>query len=94
MPYFSFQPVNYAGFEFSDFYAARDYRTRDGWYVFGRNSEKYGRRPDGKGSYVMLVARPGIVGYRPKGCEPFPTAVKGWRTKREAQAIADMLNAA
>jgi hypothetical protein len=69
---------NNSGDQFSDFYAVK--RGEKCWNVFGRNSEKYGVKPDGKGRYVMLVAHPN------KGRKL--AGVPGWPTKREAEQVA------
>lgn len=83
--------TNHEGYAFSDFHARKDPHYGPGWYVFGRNAEKYGRNADGKGSYVMLCARPDTPLRRSKGFNrPVPP---GWRTKREAQAVAAAMNA-
>lgn len=54
------ETVNYSGHLFSDFYAYKSPQTGPGWYIMGRNSEKYGTLPNGKGAYVMLCARPDL----------------------------------
>jgi len=81
---------SYSGEAFSDFYARRDPSSGPGWYVFGRDCTKYGTLPDGRGAYVGLCARPAVKPRR----HPHYTGLvqRGWRTHREAQAIADWLN--
>ena len=72
------------------FYVARDTTRAPGWYIFG--AEKYGRRPDGKGAYVMLCAWPNMPArkrFRYNG-----PVKRGWRLKREAMAVAVYLNTA
>lgn len=81
---------NYSGHLFGDFHARRDGATGPGWYVYGRNSEKYGTRPDGSGAYVMLCARPDVP---PRRHPHYNAPVqRGWRTKAEAQMVADAMN--
>lgn len=85
------ETTNYSGHTFADFYAERRPGHAPGWFVSGRNSEKYGTHADGKGAYVMLCARPDVKARRHPH---FNGAVqRGWRTKREAQAVADRMNA-
>ena len=82
--------VNYSGHTFADFYVSRTH-SDPGWFVFGRNSEKYGTRSDCKGAYTMLCARP-IV--KPRRNSHYNGTVRmGWKTRAEAQAVADKLNA-
>lgn len=85
-----FQPVNYSGHAFTEgLHARRDPGTGPGFYVFGRNAEKYGRKPDGSGAYVAMVARPAV---KPRRHPHYNCAVRrGWRTKREAEAVARRL---
>jgi hypothetical protein len=84
------QTVNYSGHTFSDFHARRDH-TGPGWYVFGRNSTKYGTKPDGTGAYVMLCAYPDKPARRFRNYNRATHA--GWPTKRQAAAVAAALNA-
>lgn len=84
------ETVNYSGHTFGEFYVSRDHGHAPGWFVFGRNAEKYGTHPDGRGAYVMLCARPAVP---PRKHPHYNAPVRrGWRTKREAQAVADRLN--
>ena len=82
--------VNYSGNKFSDFFVRQSPQSGPGWYVFGRNSEKYGIKPDGTGAYTMLCARPNVKSRR----HPHYTCTirSGWKTKRAAMAIAEYLN--
>jgi hypothetical protein len=83
--------TNYSGHEFRDFFPERDGARGPGWYVFGRNAEKYGTRADGKGAYTMLCARPEV---KARKHPHYNISVRrGWRTKAEAQQVADQLNA-
>lgn len=85
------ETVNYSGHSFSDFYVSKDAGHAPGWFVYGRNSEKYGKRQDGSGAYVMLCARPAV---KPRRHPHYNCRVRrGWSTKREAQVIAGRLNA-
>ena len=82
--------VNYSGHTFANFFPQRDSAGGPGWYVYGRNSEKYGVKADGKGAYVMLCARPSVA---PRRHPHYNVKVRrGWHTRREAQAVADYLN--
>lgn len=84
------QTINYRGHEFRNFFVAQSPAQGPGWYVFGRNSEKYGTLPNGDGAYVMLCARPDVP---PRSHRHYNGQVRrGWHTKREAQAAADQLN--
>lgn len=86
------ETVNYSGHVFADFHARRDPSTAPGWFVFGRNGEKYGRLRDGDGAYIMLCARPEVAPRRhPHYNGPVQ---RGWHRKSEAQAVADHLNEA
>lgn len=86
------ETVNYSGHLFSDFYAAKSPQTGSGWYIMGRNSEKYGTLPNGKGAYVMLCARPDL---KPRSHPHYNVQIRrGWKTKREATEIAEFLNSA
>lgn len=85
------QTTNWRGDKFADFYPAKDPSTGPGWYVFGRNCERYGAHKDGKGAYIMLCARPDVA---PRNHPHYNIKVRrGWHTRREAQAVADGLNA-
>lgn len=87
---FILETVNYSGHAFSAFYVRRDPGHGPGWYVFGRNAEKYGRKDDGSGAYVMRCAWPDR---KPRRHPHYNGLVQaGWRLKREAQAVADALN--
>lgn len=85
------QTVNYSGHTFTDYFVAPNRGNAPGWFVYGRNAEKYGKLPDGRGAYVALVARPDVKPHRHPhyNCQ----VRRGWHTKREAQAIADAMNA-
>lgn len=81
---------NYSGHVFSDFFVDRAAGLAPGWFVYGRNSEKYGTRPDGRGAYVSLCARPDV---KPRRLKHWNGPVqRGWRTKAEAQMVADHMN--
>lgn len=85
----AFEPVNYSGHTFADFEVRRDHKG-PGWFIFGRNSEKYGRLPDGRGAYVKLCAWPDRPRRRVRGWNA-PVQC-GWPRKRDAQAVADAMN--
>lgn len=80
---------NYGGYHFADFFARRDPATGPGWYVYGRNSEKYGTKADGTGIYVMLCARPSVKARRHRHYNCLVR--RGWATKGEAEAVARFL---
>lgn len=86
----AFNPV-IRGYRFADYFVSKgDGSDGPGWFIFGRNSEKYGTLPDGKGAYVAKVCQPiGPRRYHPHWNGPVSY---GFRTMREAQRIADMLN--
>lgn len=85
--------ANHEGYVFGDFHARRDKLTGPGWYVFGRNAEKYGKSADGKGqgSYVKLCGRPDTPMVRTRGYNR--PVCPGWRTKAEAEAAARAMTA-
>jgi hypothetical protein len=86
---FLFDNTNYSGHDFRNFFVSRDH-SGPGWYIFGRNSEKYGTLPNGRGAYVKLCARPDV---KPRRHPHYNGKVRrGWRLKRDAQAVADRLN--
>lgn len=82
--------INRRGDRFSDFFPEKN-PFGSGWIVFGRNTERYGVDAQGRGRYTMECARPD----KPRRKMPnWNGAVfVGFRTKREAQEIADYLNA-
>lgn len=85
--------VGYSGHKFTeDLHVRRDSGHAPGWFIFGRNSEKYGKKPDGKGAYVSLVARPAVKARR----HPHYNVQvrRGWRTRREALAALATVQAA
>jgi hypothetical protein len=75
--------VDYKGRVYRQFHARRDPSHGPGWYVFGRN-EGYGDR------LVMCCARPAVKARR----HPHYNGLvrRGWRTMREARAIAEDMN--
>lgn len=83
--------VGYEGSVFDAFYPARDSARGPGWYVFGRNKSKYGTHEDGRGCYVRLCGRPDRPMRRFKAYNG--PVNPGWRTKREALAAAEAMNA-
>jgi hypothetical protein len=86
-----FANVSYSGHRFGDYFAAQRETCAPGWFIYGRNSEKYGMHPDGRGIYVMLVAQPDVPPRRRPNYNG--TARRGWRTKREAERVAAYLAA-
>lgn len=60
-----------------------------GWFIFARNSEKYGKFTNGKGAYVKKVAWPD--GKRRYHVHYNSPVLHGWRLKRDAEkALADL----
>lgn len=81
---------DYKGRKYSDYYVGRE-SIGKGWYVFGRNSTDYGVKADGKGALVSLVAYPDLPARKlPKISRLVQV---GFRTKGDAQLVADELNA-
>lgn len=76
------QTSDYKGRVYSDFYAAQD-PIIPGWIVMGKG-EEYG------GMLRMISARPDVKERRYKYING--KISRGWRTRREAQAIADAMN--
>lgn len=77
------ETTDYKGREFTKFYVSKDSSRAPGWFVFGRN-------PEYAHSLIKLCARP-IVKAR---SHPHYNGLieSGWKTKREAQTIADAMN--
>lgn len=86
----NFSNVGYDGTLFGDFHVRKDTCAGPGWFIYGRNCHKYGRNPDGKGSYVKLC---GFV--REGRARGFNFNVRiGWPRKRDAvAALAEHLAA-
>lgn len=76
--------VDYRGRTYSAFFPRRDSGTGPGWYVFGCGAE-YG------GTLRMLCARPDVAARR----HPHYNVLvrRGFRTMREAAAVAAAMNA-
>lgn len=84
---------NYSGHVFiEDPEVRKDGSTGPGWFIFARNSEKYGKFPNGKGAYVKLVAWPD--GKRRYHVHYNSPVLHGWRLKRDAQKALEDLKAA
>lgn len=88
---FEFHDENASGYRFSNFFVSRDSGRGPGWYVFGRNCEKYGTNQLGEGRYIKNCAKPNVPMRHYKHWNGL--IGRGWHTKREAQAVADFLNA-
>lgn len=73
------------GYYFKDFHARRSAPHGSGWFVFGRNNEKYGLNSSGEGAYIRMCARP--IRFRSNSRRA------GWRTKAEAERVAALMNA-
>ena len=74
---------DYRGRLYSDFYPRRAPSSGPGWFVFGRSPE-YGN------TLIRLCARPAV---EPRAHPHYNVMVRrGWRTRRAAQAAADLLN--
>ncbi len=75
---------DYGGRMFSGpFYVSEDYGVNPGWFVFGRNPEYNGRLRKVV-AYLDVPLRTYKHWNGPRQ--------HGWRLKREAQVVADMLN--
>lgn len=80
---FEFSRSDYRGRSYADFYPRRSPASGPGWYVFGRSPE-YGN------TLIRLCARPAA---KPRAHPRYNVMVRrGWRTRRAAQAAADLLN--
>lgn len=83
------QPKREGSPDFMDFYVSR-VNTAPGWFVLGRN-DAYGKDERGRGLIVRLVARPNV---KPRKFKFWNGKFRrGWLLKREAQVVADHLNA-
>lgn len=82
IPGVAIETTDYKGRRFDRFEVRRD-NIAPGWFVFGRNPE-YG---DTLIKMVAWIDEP-KKRYRGRNCK----TVRGWRTKREAQSIADKMN--
>jgi hypothetical protein len=80
-----FNPVDYKGRVFREFFPLQCPERGPGWYVYGRCHGQYG--PQG---IIHLSARPAVKAR--KHLHYNVMVRRGWHTKREAQAIADKLN--
>lgn len=75
--------TGFRGGHFSKFYARRSSVDGPGFYVYGTNPAYCGR-------YVMPCARPDVP---PRRHRHYNVKVRaGWRTLREAKAVADEMN--
>jgi hypothetical protein len=80
------ETVDYKGRAYKDFYPLRN-MFGPGWYVAGRNYDWYG------GHLVHPYC--GMPDRKPRLWRNYNTrSVNGWKTKREAQGIADAMNKA
>jgi hypothetical protein len=75
--------VDYKGRTFSEFYPAKD-SIIPGWIVMGKG-EDYG------GRLRMVCARPDVKARTYKYING--RVARGWHTRREAQKVADVMNA-
>ena len=76
--------TDYRDRKYSAFFARRDPAHGPGWYVFGVASNVSAR-------VVKVCARPNVAPRRHRHYSCFVR--RGWHTKREAQSIADSMNA-
>lgn len=78
----NFSNQGYDGHVFGAFEVRKDGSAGPGWFIFGRNSIKYGKLADGRGAYVKLC------GYRAEGTSKnYNGRVRlGWKTRKEALA--------
>lgn len=85
------ETVGYEGSVFTDYTVERYPSHGPGWYVKGHNKDKYGfNATTGLGNYVKVCAYPD----KPKTKAKFYSCLvhKGFRTRKEAQAVADEMN--
>ena len=75
--------TNFRGGHHTRFYAAMDHSHGPGWFIYGRN-------PAYDGKYSMVVARPDVKARKRPNWNVLTRA--GWRTLREARAVAALLN--
>jgi hypothetical protein len=76
---------DYRGRTYSGFYPSQSSHDGPGWYVKGR-----GTAGEYDGRLRMICARPNV---KPRRHPQYNCAVRrGWHTRREAQAIADLMN--
>lgn len=81
-----FTRTDYAGRLYGDFHARRSASDGPGWYVYGRCPHAYG------GRLVNVCARPAV---QPRKHPHYNGPIRrGFRTLREAAAVAAALNAA
>jgi hypothetical protein len=81
----NFSREGYDGTLFADFHVRQSSSDGPGWFIFGRDKNKYGVNVEGRGCYVLLC---GFV--RCGRARNYNGEVRiGWRTKREAQAALD-----
>ena len=79
-----FETTDYKGRVFDRFEARQAVGYAPGWLVYGRNPE-YGDR------LIKVCARPNV---KPRKFKLWNGLVRrGWKTKREAQAVAEAMNA-
>ncbi len=79
----NFSREGYDGTLFKDFYVTKAKDCGPGWFIFGRDTKKYGVNTEGKGNYVMLC------GYRvEKKSRNYNGKVRhGWNTKKKASEV-------
>ena len=88
LPTIVLEDTNCSGHIFRDFEPVKA-SFGAGWLIYGHNSQKYGTKPDGKGGYVKICAWPD----KPKRIRYYNRpAYSGFKTKREALAVANALN--
>lgn len=75
--------TGFRGGHFTRFYVATYHGVAPGWFVFGKNPAYGGR-------YTMVVARPDVKARKRPNWNGLVRA--GWRTMREARAVAALLN--
>lgn len=85
-----YRPVNYSGHAFTDLEPRKDSTIAPGWFIFGRNAEKYGTLPNGNGAYVALVARP--CGHGRKSPNYNGEIAPGYPTRAMALAAIETIN--
>lgn len=83
----TFDTIGYDGTVFRDFYVRRDPSSGPGWFIFGRDPNKYGVDEQGRGRYIKLC------GWRTVRRHPhYNVPVRhGWRRKADAAvALANL----
>ena len=77
---------NHEGFEFIESLFVKKDLLGVGWFIYGRNSVKYGKKENGDGNYVKVIAYPAEKRTR-------NGRLIGFKTKRAAlEAMGELKN--